>query len=151
MAVWWWGGGCPASDGVVGSARVFSSESVALNISIASARARQVATAELIVPTLSRGGDNGPTEKPGTILTRVRVPGAVRDFSPGVNFHWRCFYGVRIAPPPSPPTKPPLPAAPRPPNHPPSSRCAFACIKTLSLPDAGSHTIVWTHKKCCTH
>ena len=136
---------------MVGSARGFSSESVALNISTAPARARQVATAELIVPTLSRGGDNGPTEKPGTMLTRVRVPGAARDFSPGVSFHWRCFYGVRIATHPTPHPPPPLPAAPKPPSPPPSSRCAFACIKRLSLPDAGSHAIVWRHKKCCTH
>ena len=27
-----------------------------------------------------------PTQKPGTILTRVRVPGAARDFSRRVNF-----------------------------------------------------------------
>ena len=27
-----------------------------------------------------------PTEKPGAILTRVRVPGAARDFSLRVNF-----------------------------------------------------------------
>ena len=27
-----------------------------------------------------------PTEKPGAILTRVRVPGVARDFSPRVNF-----------------------------------------------------------------
>ena len=27
-----------------------------------------------------------PTEKTGAILTRVRVPGAARDFSPRVNF-----------------------------------------------------------------
>ena len=47
---------------------------MALNISIASARARQVATAELIVPTLSRGGDNGPTEKPGTYLRVFESP-----------------------------------------------------------------------------
>ena len=65
---------------MVGTAKVFSSESVALNTSIASTRAREVGTAELIVPTLSRDGDNGPTEKPGTILTRARVPGAARDF-----------------------------------------------------------------------
>ena len=30
-----------------------------------------------------------PTEKPGTILTRVRVRGAARDFSPRVNFQCR--------------------------------------------------------------
>ena len=30
-----------------------------------------------------------PTEKPGAILPRDRVSGAVRDFSPRVNFHCR--------------------------------------------------------------
>ena len=39
-----------------------------------------------------------PTEKPGTILTRVQVPGAVRDFSPGVSFQCRLPYGVHAAP-----------------------------------------------------
>ena len=36
-----------------------------------------------------------PTEKSGAILTRVRVPGAARDFSPRVSFQCRLFYGVR--------------------------------------------------------
>ena len=44
-----------------------------------------------------------PTEKPGAILTRVRFPGAARDFlpegcSPRVNFQCRLSYGVRTAP-----------------------------------------------------
>ena len=30
-----------------------------------------------------------PTEKPGTVLTQVRVPGAARDFFPRVNFQHR--------------------------------------------------------------
>ena len=34
-----------------------------------------------------------PTEKPGAILTRVRVPGAARDLSPRVNFYCRLSYG----------------------------------------------------------
>ena len=34
-----------------------------------------------------------PTEKPGAILTRVRVPDASRDFSPRVNFQCRLSYG----------------------------------------------------------
>ena len=38
------------------------------------------------------------TKKPGAILTRVRVPGAARDFSPRVNFQCRLSYGVRTAP-----------------------------------------------------
>ena len=36
-----------------------------------------------------------PTEKPGAILTRVRVPGVARDFTPRVNFQRRllgCLY-----------------------------------------------------------
>ena len=39
-----------------------------------------------------------PTEKPGAILTRVRVPGAARDFSPRINFQCRLSHGVRTAP-----------------------------------------------------
>ena len=39
-----------------------------------------------------------PTEKPSAILTRVRVPGAARDFSLGVNFQCRFSYGVCSAP-----------------------------------------------------
>ena len=38
-----------------------------------------------------------PTEKPGAILTQVRVPGATRDFSPSVNF--QCRLTVSIQPP----------------------------------------------------
>ena len=39
-----------------------------------------------------------PTEKPGAMMTRVRVPGAARDFSPRVNFQCRLSYGARTAP-----------------------------------------------------
>ena len=39
-----------------------------------------------------------PTEKPGAILTRIRVPGAARDSSPRVSFQCRLSYGVRTAP-----------------------------------------------------
>ena len=39
-----------------------------------------------------------PTEKPGAILTRVRVPSATRDISPRVNCLCRHSYGVRTAP-----------------------------------------------------
>ena len=38
------------------------------------------------------------TEKPGTILTHVQVPGAARDFSPRVGFYSRLCYGVHTAP-----------------------------------------------------
>ena len=38
------------------------------------------------------------SKKTGAILTRVRVPGAARDFSPRVNFRCRLSYGVRTAP-----------------------------------------------------
>ena len=38
-----------------------------------------------------------PTEKPGDTLTRVRVPGAARNFLP-VNFQCRLSYGVRTVP-----------------------------------------------------
>ena len=40
-----------------------------------------------------------PTEKPGAILTRARVPGAARDFSPRVSFQCsllRCLYSPRV-------------------------------------------------------
>ena len=55
------------------------------------------------------------TEKPGAILTLVRVPGAAKD--PRVNF--RCtlsaYYVVRTAP---------------------------VCDRTLQIPNTGSHTIL---------
>ena len=35
-----------------------------------------------------------PTEKPGAILTQVRVPSAAGDFSPRVSFQCRLSYGV---------------------------------------------------------
>ena len=49
------------------------------------------------------GGDSSfvrepATEKPGEILTQVRVPNAGWDFSPRVNFQCRLYYGVRAAP-----------------------------------------------------
>ena len=59
------------------------------------------------------------TEKPGAILTRVRVPGAARDFSPRVKFQCRLSYGV--------PT-------------------AHVCNRTLKIPNTGSHSVVWTHE-----
>ena len=37
------------------------------------------------------------TEKPGAILTWVRVPGAARDFSPRVNFQCRLSYKVTVS------------------------------------------------------
>ena len=39
-----------------------------------------------------------PTEKPGAILTRVRVPGEARDFSPRINFQCKLSYGIFTAP-----------------------------------------------------
>ena len=65
-----------------------------------------------------------PAEKPGTILTRVRVPGAARDFSPTVSFQYRLSYGVRTAP-----------VCNRTRQHP----------RTLKIGNTGSHTVVWTH------
>ena len=65
-----------------------------------------------------------PAENPGTILTRVRVPGAARDFSPRVSFQCRLSYGVRTAP-----------VCNRMLQHP----------RTLKIASTGSHTIVWTH------
>ena len=37
------------------------------------------------------------TERPGTILTWVQLPGAVRDFFPGITCPCRLFCGVRTA------------------------------------------------------
>ena len=39
-----------------------------------------------------------PIEKPGSALTRVRLSGAARDFSPRVSYQCRLSYGVRSAP-----------------------------------------------------
>ena len=45
-----------------------------------------------------------PTEKPGAILTRGRVPSAAKDFSPRVNFLCRlCYVRCPYSPPPPPP------------------------------------------------
>ena len=66
-----------------------------------------------------------PTEKPGAILTRVRVPGAARDFSPRVNLQRRfSYYGVLSA---------------------------SASVRPLKIPSTGSidsRYIVWTRKFC---
>ena len=63
-----------------------------------------------------------PIEKPGTILTRVRVPRAARYFSPRVSFSYGCPY----------------------------NRCvqwhASTSVCTLKIPSTGSYTIVWTHE-----
>ena len=67
-----------------------------------------------------------PTEKPGAILTRVRVPAAARDFHPRVKFRCRLSYGVRTAP--------------RAQSH------ASASVRTLQIPNTGNHAIVWTHE-----
>ena len=68
-----------------------------------------------------------PAEKAGAILTRVRVPGAARDFSPRGSFQCRLSYGVRTAPP-----------------------CAIACINfrasVKQIPNTDSYAIVWTHE-----
>ena len=48
-----------------------------------------------------------PTEKPGAILTRGRVPSAAKDFSPRVNFLCRlCYVRCPYSPPPPPPPPP---------------------------------------------
>ena len=58
-----------------------------------------------IIILISRGSGAGvaqmverQTEKPGVILTRVRVPCAARNFSPRVYFQCRLSDGVRTAP-----------------------------------------------------
>ena len=67
-----------------------------------------------------------PTEKPGAILTRVRVPGVARDFCPSqlpVQTLLRCPYSPRVQ------------------SH------ASTSERTLKIPNAGSHTIAvsYTH------
>ena len=66
-----------------------------------------------------------PTEKPGARPTRVRVPGAARDVSPGVIFQCRHSYGVRTAPR--------------------VQSLSSAAVRTLKIPNTGSHTVVRTH------
>ena len=58
-----------------------------------------------IIILISRGSGSGvaqlverPIEKPGAILTRVRVPCAARNFSARINFQCRLPHGVRTAP-----------------------------------------------------
>ena len=58
-----------------------------------------------------------PTEKPGAILTRVRVPGAARDFPPRV---LQSPYSPRVQ------------------SHTSTS------VRTLKIPNTGSHAIVGT-------
>ena len=59
-----------------------------------------------------------PTQKPGTILTRVRVPGAARDFSLSVQTLLLCPYSPRVQ------------------SHTSASGRA---------PNTGSHIMVWPH------
>ena len=66
-----------------------------------------------------------PAEKRGAVLTRVRVPGAARDFSPKVKIQRRLSFGVRTAPVR---------------NRLHQHLCMFI------IPNTASHTIVWTHK-----
>ena len=67
-----------------------------------------------------------PTEKPGAVVSRVRVDGAARYFSPTVSLQCRLSYGVR--------------AAPRVQSY------ASTSGRTLKIPNTGSHTIVWTQE-----
>ena len=72
-----------------------------------------------------------PTEKPGAILTRVRVPGAAVDFSPTVNFQCRLPLGVRA-----------------------SSVCkshAPAAAGTINIPSSDYHTVYLDTEKYCTY
>ena len=73
-------------------------------------------------------------KKPRVILTRVRVPGAARDFSPGVNVSPELTSSAVS-----------LTVSAQPP-------CAVTCINiyicTLQTPSTDSYTIVWTHEKC---
>ena len=66
-----------------------------------------------------------PTEKPGAILTRVRIPGAARDFSPRANFQCKLSYGVSTA-------------------H--ECNRIHQHTRTFKIPNTDSHTIVWRHE-----
>ena len=66
-----------------------------------------------------------PTEKPGAILTRVRVPGATRELS--YKSHLSLQTLLRC------------PYSPRGQSH------ASTPVLTLKIPNTGSHTIIWTH------
>ena len=67
-----------------------------------------------------------PTEKPGAIPTRVRIPGAARDVYSKrklpVLTHLRCSCSPRV------------------------QSLASTSVCTVKIPSTGSHTIVWTHK-----
>ena len=65
-------------------------------------------------------------EKPGAIVTRVRVPGAANNFFPRVNFQCKLSYGVHTAPQVQ--------------SHTSTS------VRTVKIPNTGSHTIVWTRE-----
>ena len=65
-----------------------------------------------------------PTEKPGALLKRVRVPAAARELSPKINFRCRLAYGVCVS----------------------VQSHASAAVHALKIPNIGSHTIVWTHE-----
>ena len=63
-----------------------------------------------------------PAEKPGAILTRVRIPGAARDLSPRVSFQCKLSYGVRAAPV--------------------CNRMQRTSVCTLKVPNTGGHNTV---------
>ena len=69
-----------------------------------------------------------PTERPGAILTRVRVPGAERDYFTRsqhlrlLQTVLRCPYSTRVK------------------SH------ASTAVRTFKIPNTGSHTIVWTQE-----
>ena len=64
------------------------------------------------------------TQKIGAILTRVRVPGAAKDFSPRVNFQSKLTVPV----------------------YPHVKLYASESVHMLKIPNTGCHTIVWTHE-----
>ena len=67
------------------------------------------------------------TEKPGAMPTRVRIPGAARDFPPRPSFQSGLSYAARTAP-----------------------VCNRMHPHMCAHPKTGSRTIVWTHEDC-TH
>ena len=93
-------------------------------------------------------GVERPTENPGAILTRFRVPGAARALSPRDNFQCRFSYGVCTVP--------------RTQAHASTSDCSYICAHVKTLKHWQPYTTVWTHgnaahthihtrARACTH
>ena len=79
-----------------------------------------------LITQLGWGSSAGLTEKTGTILMWVRVPGEARDFFSQSQLPCRLSHGAYTAPCVQ--------------SH------ASTSVHTLKIPNTGSHTIVWTQE-----